>query len=166
MDELTLRPIGVVRSPHTRPEDTPIQPVYARGVRGTIELLPEYESGLEDIEGFSHIYVIFQFHRSRAGGLTVTPYLDDSPHGVFATRSPRRPNPIGMSLVRLVGRAGAVLEIEDVDMLDGSPVLDIKPYAGRFDVREDARCGWQDGVDDDTARKLGRRGFRDESDAR
>jgi tRNA-Thr(GGU) m(6)t(6)A37 methyltransferase TsaA len=160
MREIVLRPIGVIRSPHTVPEDTPIQPVFAEGVRGRVELEPEFEEGLKDIEGFSHIYLIFSFDRAGEPRLSVTPYLGDEERGVFATRSPRRPNGLGISLVRLVGREGTVLHIEDVDVLDGTPLLDIKPYIGRYDSREDARSGWQDAVDDETARRLGRRGFR------
>jgi tRNA-Thr(GGU) m(6)t(6)A37 methyltransferase TsaA len=165
VQELTLRPIGVVRSPHVDPAETPIQPQYATGVRGTIELLPEYEAGLEDIERFSHICVIFQFHRSRMGGLTVRSRLDGAPRGVFATRSPRRPNPLGLSVVRLVGREGAVLTIEDVDMLDGSPVLDIKPYIERFETDAEVRSGWQGSIDESEADAAGARGSgRDASD--
>lgn len=157
---IELEPIGVVHTPHTRPEDTPIQPVYAEGIPGSVELLPEYEAGLRDIEGFSHVYLIYVFHRAKAARLEVTPYLGDETRGVFATRSPHRPNHIGVSLVRLVGREGRTLAIEDVDMLDGSPLLDIKPFSGRFETREGIRSGWLDEVDADTARKRGRRGYR------
>jgi tRNA (Thr-GGU) A37 N-methylase len=136
MKDIVLKPIGVIRSPHTKPEDTPIQPVFAEGVPGRVEL-----------------------HRAREARLSVTPYISDTERGVFATRSPRRPNGLGMSLVRLVRREGTVLHIEDVDVLDGTPLLDIKPYIGRYDCREDARSGWQDDVDDETARRRGRRGF-------
>jgi tRNA-Thr(GGU) m(6)t(6)A37 methyltransferase TsaA len=134
--------------------------VFAEGVPGRVELDAEYEEGLRDIEGFSHIYLIFAFDRAGEPRLSVTPYLGDAERGVFATRSPRRPNGLGMSLVRLVRREGTVLHVEDVDVLDGTPLLDIKPYIGRFDCREDARSGWQDDVDDETARTRGRRGFK------
>ena len=157
MDDLRLRPIGVLRTPHMDPSRTPIQPVYATGVAGRAELLPEYAEGLDDVEGFSHVCLLYVFHRAGAPRLRVKPYLQDVERGVFATRAPCRPNPIGLSLVRLVRREGNVLHIEDVDMLDGSPLLDVKPFIPRFDVREGARSGWQEEVDEETARRLGRR---------
>lgn len=157
--DVTYKPIGIIRSPHTKQEDTPIQPVFARGVAGRVELLPEYEEGLRDIEAFSYIYLLYAFDRAKEARLLVVPYLEDTERGVFATRAPCRPNALGMSLVRLLRREGAVLHIEDVDVLDGTPLLDIKPYIGRYDSREDVRSGWQDDVDDTTARERGRRGF-------
>jgi tRNA-Thr(GGU) m(6)t(6)A37 methyltransferase TsaA len=157
---IALRPIGVIRSPHTVSEKTPIQPVFAAGIRGTAELQHEYTDGLVDLEGFSHLWLIYVFHQAGEPCLTVKPFLDDVPHGVFATRAPCRPNPIGMSLVRLVRRDGPILHLEDVDVLDGTPLLDIKPYVTRFDVRDGARCGWQERVDDEVARQRGRRGFK------
>ena len=160
MTEIVCRAIGVIRSPHTKREDTPIQPVFAKGVAGRVEVLPEYEAGLRDIEGFSHIYLIYVFDRGGATRLSVVPYLGDTERGVFATRAPCRPNALGMSLVRLLRREGTVLHVEDIDVLDGTPLLDIKPYIGRYDSRNDARSGWQDDVSDDTARELGRRGFK------
>ena len=156
--DVTYKPIGVIRSSHTKQEDTPIQPVFARGVAGRVELLAEYEEGLRDIEGFSYIYLLYVFDRAKGPRLSVVPYLADTERGVFATRAPCRPNALGMSLVRLLRREGAVLHIEDVDVLDGTPLLDIKPYIGRYDSREDVRSGWQDDVDDSTARERGRRG--------
>ena len=155
--DVTLRPIGVIRTPHTDPGAAPIQPVFARGIPGRVEVFDEYAEGLRDLEGFSHVHLLYHLHRAPPARLTVKPYLEDVPRGVFATRAPCRPNGIGLSLVRLVAVAGCVLEVEDVDMLDGSPLLDIKPYVTRFDVRDGARCGWQDQVDDDTARRRGRR---------
>jgi len=157
---ITLRPIGVIHSPHKRAEETPIQPVYAQGIEGSVEIFPEYADGLRDLEGFSHIYLIYHFHRAGPARLIVKPFLEDVPRGVFATRAPVRPNPIGLSLVRLVRREGNVLYLEDVDILDGTPLLDIKPYVSRFDSRENARCGWQEGVDEGTARVRGRRQYR------
>ena len=162
MDDLRFRPIGVLRTPHTDPSRTPIQPAYATGIPGRAELLPEYAEGLDDVDGFSHICLLFAFHRAGAPRLRVKPFLQDVERGVFATRAPCRPNPIGLSLVTLVAREGNVLRVEDVDMLDGSPLLDIKPFIPRFDVREGARAGWQEDVDEETARQLGRRtGRRD-----
>jgi tRNA-Thr(GGU) m(6)t(6)A37 methyltransferase TsaA len=157
-DEVTYRPIGTVRSPHTEPEKTPVQPVFARGIRGTVEVDPQFEEGLAGIESFSHIYLLFHMHCSPGVRLTVTPYLDDEPRGLFATRGPWRPNPIGFSVVRLLRREGNVLHVEDVDVLDGTPLLDLKPYVARFDSRQDVQSGWQDEVDDATA---ARRGLRD-----
>jgi tRNA-Thr(GGU) m(6)t(6)A37 methyltransferase TsaA len=154
---VTLRPIGVIHSPHTREKETPIQPVYAGGIKGTVEIFPKYAEGLRDIEGFSHIYLIYHFHKARPTRLIVKPFLEDVFHGVFATRTPHRPNPIGLSVVRLVKREGNLLHIEDVDVLDGTPLLDIKPYISRFDHREDVRDGWHAHIDEGTALALGNR---------
>lgn len=136
------RPIGVVRSPFNATEGMPIQPSRGRDVRGSVEVRPEYADGLADLAGFSHVILLCHLHRARPYRLRVVPYLDDDHRGLFATRSPSRPNPIGLSVVRLLGVAGATLDISDLDLLDGTPVLDIKPYVGEFDDREDARFGW------------------------
>jgi tRNA-Thr(GGU) m(6)t(6)A37 methyltransferase TsaA len=120
----------------------PIQPTGARGVRGSIEIYGEFVRGLKDIDGFSRIIHIYSFHRSSSFELETTPFLDPTPRGVFATRAPRRPNALGLSCVRLVERDGAVLTIEDVDILDGTPLLDIKPYVPEFDSYRGAACGW------------------------
>jgi tRNA-Thr(GGU) m(6)t(6)A37 methyltransferase TsaA len=137
-----LRPIGVVRSPFTDPVGMPIQPAGACGVRGAVEVFPEYCEGLADLEGFSRIILLYHFHRSEGYSLRVVPFLDDRERGLFATRAPRRPNPIGISTVRLVGVEGCRLAIEDVDVLDGTPLLDIKPYVPEFDAHPDERSGW------------------------
>ena len=158
--EFRFSPIGVIHTPHKLPEETPIQPRYAQGVKGQVEVLAEYEEGLADIEGFSHVVLVYVFDRAAPHRLTVLPYLSDTPRGVFATRAPSRPNGIGISVVRLVGRRGNVLDVEDVDILDGTPLLDIKPYVARFESNEGVRSGWQDDVDEESARKRGRRGFR------
>jgi tRNA-Thr(GGU) m(6)t(6)A37 methyltransferase TsaA len=158
---ITFRPIGVIHSPHTEQQQTPIQPVYAQGIVGSAEIFPEYAEGLRDLEGFSHIYLIYHFHRAKPARLIVKPFLEDVDHGVFATRAPCRPNPIGISLVRLTGIEGRILRLEDVDVLDGTPLLDIKPYAPRFDHRENVRIGWQEGVDEQTARIRGRRQYEE-----
>jgi tRNA-Thr(GGU) m(6)t(6)A37 methyltransferase TsaA len=164
LQPVTLRPVGVIHSPHTKAEATPIQPIYARGVLGRAEIFPEYADGLQDLEGFSHVFLIYWFHQARSPQLIVKPFLDDATRGVFATRAPCRPNPIGFSLVQLIRREANVLHLDDVDILDGTPLLDIKPYVTRFDYRANVRCGWQDAVDEPTARTLGRRGFREETD--
>jgi tRNA (adenine37-N6)-methyltransferase len=156
---VVFRPIGVIRSEHRLGENTPVQPSYAVGIPGTVEVFPEYVDGLDDLESFSHIYLIYHLHRSKGFKPKVIPFMQDEKRGVFATRSPSRPNAIGISLVRLVGREGNLLHVEDVDILDGSPLLDIKPYIFRFDSREDARSRWQDEVDEATARERGRRGY-------
>jgi tRNA-Thr(GGU) m(6)t(6)A37 methyltransferase TsaA len=156
-DDVTYRPIGVVRTAHTDPARTPIQPKYASGVEGRIEIDPEYEEGLDDLEGFSHIVLLYHLHRARPPRLKVVPFLDDVPHGVFATRAPSRPNPIGLSVVRLLRRDGRILHIADVDVLDGTPLLDIKPHIERFGVDGPVRGGWQAGIGNGDAERVGRR---------
>ncbi|MEF2144110.1 MAG: tRNA (N6-threonylcarbamoyladenosine(37)-N6)-methyltransferase TrmO [Desulfovibrionaceae bacterium] len=142
---IQLSPIGILRTPFTDPKNMPIQPTGAIGISGTLELLPEFADGLRDLDGFSHIILLYHFHKAQGHELLVTPFLDKTERGVFATRAPRRPNPIGLSIVRLTGREGDTLLLEDVDMLDSTPVLDIKPYVVDFDSRNDARCGWLEG---------------------
>lgn len=144
MDEITYRPIGIVHSPFKEPRGTPIQPAAARGVAGTVELFSEYVEGLVDLDGFSHIILIYHFHLSRKPSLRVKPFMDDEVHGVFAVRAPSRPNPIGISAVRLVGVEGNVLHIQDVDIVEGTPLLDIKPYVPEFDVPAVEKTGWLD----------------------
>jgi tRNA (adenine37-N6)-methyltransferase len=141
-DTVTFTPIGIVRTPFSAHEGMPIQTVAARGVRGRIELDPAFGEGLADLDGFSHLHLITHLHRTGLPSLRVTPYLDTSERGIFATRSPKRPNAIGLSLVRLVRINGHVIEIEELDLLDGTPLLDIKPYVPPFDDRADARYGW------------------------
>jgi tRNA-Thr(GGU) m(6)t(6)A37 methyltransferase TsaA len=143
--EYTYRPIGVIRTPHKEPKGTPIQPTGAQGIEGTIELSTEYTPGLKDLEGFSHVILLYHFHRAEGYSLQVKPYMDKDTHGVFATRIPGRPNPIGLSVVRLLGIEGGTLRIQDVDILDGTPLLDIKPYVPAFDHRETDRIGWLTG---------------------
>ncbi len=162
MDAVSFTPIGTIRTPHKRASDTPVQPAYAEGIEGRVELLPEYVQGLNDLFAFSHIYLIYHLHKAGPPSLEVIPFMQDHLRGIFATRSPRRPNPIGVSLVKLVGVKGNVLHVEDVDILDGTPLLDIKPYISRFDSREEVRSGWQDDVDEEAARKQGVRGYRAE----
>ena len=161
---IVFHPIGVVHSPHTDPSRTPIQPVFARGVRGTVEVDSRFAEGLADLEGFSHVYLFYPFHRTRETRLRVRPFLEDALRGVFATRAPSRPNKLGFSLVRLLSVEGRVLHVEDLDILDGTPLIDIKPYIGRFDTREDARSGWQEAIDDGAAARRGARGFAADGD--
>lgn len=144
--KIEYRPIGIIRSPHETTTGTPIQPSRARGIEGTIEIAAEYVEALTDLDGFSHIILICHLHRASEFKLKVVPYLDTELRGLFATRAPSRPNPIGLSIVRLLGIDGRVLRIEGVDLLDGTPVLDIKPYVRDFDDQTEVRCGWLDEV--------------------
>ena len=142
MDKFEYEPIGIIHTPHKTTEGTPIQPTGAKGVAGSIEVFPEYTAGLADLAGFSHIFILYHFHLSRKFTLKVKPFLDDQKRGLFATRAPSRPNPIGLSVVRLVGITEGILQIQDVDVVDGTPLLDIKPYVPEFDVRKVDRIGW------------------------
>jgi tRNA (adenine37-N6)-methyltransferase len=156
---IIYKPIGVIHSEDAIAEETPIQPAYAKGCCGRAEIFPEYEEGLRDLDGFSHIYLIYHFHLSESVKLIVKPFLQDMERGVFATRAPSRPNMIGLSIVELVRREGKVIYLDGVDILDGTPLLDIKPYIARFDCVQTLRNGWQDEVDEETARKRGKRGY-------
>ena len=139
---VTYQPLGIVHSPFKDPVGMPIQAMAAPGVAGTLEMDPAYVEGLRDIDGFSHLIVIYHLHLSRPGSLLVTPFLDTQAHGIFATRSPQRPNAIGLSVVRLIRVDGVHLHVEDVDMVDGTPILDLKPYVPQFDNRPAERIGW------------------------
>jgi tRNA (adenine37-N6)-methyltransferase len=141
MMEFSIRPIGIIHSPFTDKKDTPIQPTRSSAM-GTVEVYAEFAEGLLDIEGFSHLILLYAFHCSQGYNLTVKPFLDDELHGLFATRYPCRPNPIGLSIVRLLARENHILKIEGVDVLDGTPLLDIKPYVPEFDLRTGVRSGW------------------------
>jgi tRNA (adenine37-N6)-methyltransferase len=138
---INMLPIGVVSSPYTETSQIPKGCGAQHDAEGVLEILPEFEQGLTDIEGFSHLYVIWVFDRAGSYELLGTPPTDSKPHGVFATRSPRRPNPIGLTVVRLLGREGARLRVAGVDMLDGTPILDIKPYLSNV-AAEELRRGW------------------------
>jgi len=142
--KVELKPIGIIHTPYRRLEDMPIQPSFSECV-GEIELERQYQEGLRDIKGFSHIILVYLFHKSEGYSLLVKPFLDDHLRGVFATRSPRRPNPIGISTVRLLEREGNVLKVLGIDVLDGTPLIDIKPYVPEFDRREEVRIGWLEG---------------------
>ncbi|MFV1990914.1 MAG: tRNA (N6-threonylcarbamoyladenosine(37)-N6)-methyltransferase TrmO [Acidimicrobiales bacterium] len=140
--EISYQPIGVIHGPFSDIEGVPIQPTGAAGIRGTIEVFPEFAEGLRDLDGFSHIILLYHFHQVQGAKLVVTPFMDSQPHGVFATRAPKRPNSIGLSIVRLLGIEQNVLHIENVDILDGTPLLDIKPYVPEFDQPRVDRVGW------------------------
>src|ERR1700747_2670759 len=141
MHTFQMRAIGHVRSPYQQTRDVPKGLGAKHEAEGSLEILAEFEPGLADIEGFSHLFVIWVFDRSEGAGLVVTPPSDNRPHGVFATRSPRRPNPIGLTVVELLGRQGPSLRVRGVDMLDGTPVLDIKPYLSSV-PEHSLRRGW------------------------
>ncbi len=140
---LTFDPIGYVRSPHADTSSIPKGPGARHEAEGTLEIRPDLETGLADIEGFSHLYVIWAFHEAQGFDLLATPPTDDRPHGVFSTRSPRRPNPIGLTIVELLGRDGPRLRVRGIDMLDGTPILDIKPYLSSIPP-EHIRRGWME----------------------
>ena len=145
MSRIEYKPIGVIHSPFKEPAGMPIQPLGARGVEGRVEVAPAYEEGLQDLSGFSHIILLYHFHRSQGYRLRVTPFLDDEPRGLFATRAPRRPNSIGLSVVRLLRVEGTTLYITNVDIIHGTPLLDIKPYVPDFNAilaEEEIRTGW------------------------
>ena len=144
MDPFVFRLIGVIRTPFAEQRETPIQPVYAQGVRGTLELDPEYEGALRDLDGFERIWILYLFDRARAFEPLVVPYRDEVARGLFATRAPARPNPVGLSVFRLIGVDGARVQVADVDVLDGTPLLDIKPYVPAFDAFPEAAAGWLD----------------------
>lgn len=142
MEKITYNPIGIIHSPFKDIKGMPIQPAGAKGVAGTIEIKQEYVDGLQDIEGFSHIILIYHFHLSKGYLLKVKPFLDENLRGVFATRAPSRPNPIGISVVKLVKIECNILHIEDIDIVDGTPLLDIKPYVPEFENTEKKKLGW------------------------
>ena len=139
---IELSPIGVIHTPFKEAEGTPIQGIYSGDAMGTVEVVAEYREGLKDLDGFSHIILLYYFHAAEGHSLLCRPFLDTQQRGVFATRAPRRPNAIGLSIVELSGIEGGVLTVKSVDMLDGSPLLDIKPYVEHFDVRRETKAGW------------------------
>jgi tRNA-Thr(GGU) m(6)t(6)A37 methyltransferase TsaA len=139
---LNLKPIGVIHSPHRQAAGTPIQSALAAGVEGTVEVFPEYGLGLRDLDGFERLWLIYWFDRAAPAKLVVTPYLDTTPRGLFATRAPCRPNPIGLSCVRLLEVRENLLRVDGLDMLDNTPLLDIKPYIPSFDAFQAKRIGW------------------------
>ena len=140
--KFNFSPIGIIHSPYAEPVGIPIQGVFAGDATGAVEVFPEFNAGLADLDGFSHIILLYGFHLSNGYTLTCKPFLDIQARGVFATRAPRRPNPIGLSVVRLLGIEGRVLRIADIDIVDKTPLLDIKPYIPDFDMRTGVRTGW------------------------
>ena len=142
MDIIHYKPIGIIHSPFTGKEKMPIQPIGAIGIKGTVEMHLDYIEGLKDIEEFSHIILLYHFHLSKGFSLKVKPFLDNKLHGIFSTRAPRRPNQIGLSIVKLIRVENNILHIENVDIIDGTPLLDIKPYVPAFDIHEVEKIGW------------------------
>lgn len=139
---IEYRPIGVIRSPFKDVRGVPIQPRAASGVEGVVEVFPQYVDGLKDLDGFSHVILVYHFHLVKGYSLLVKPYMDQAERGVFATRAPARPNPIGISVVRLVKIDGNRIHVRGLDVVDGTPLLDIKPYVPDFDSFEVDRIGW------------------------
>lgn len=145
MAQVVLNPIGRINSPYTNVEDMPIQPGGAKETQGTVVVDDAYADGLADLDGFSHIILIYQFHRSQGFELRVKPFLDNQLRGLFSTRAPRRPNPIGLSVVTLTKREGSRLHVLGIDVLDGTPLIDIKPFVPAFDAPEVTAVGWLEG---------------------
>ena len=141
-EQILFQPIGVIHSPFSDLAEMPIQPVSENSAAGTVEIFPQFAEGLRDLDGFSHIYLITYLHKVSETRLTVTPFLDDEPRGLFATRAPCRPNPIGLSLVKLLRVEGRFLHVANLDMLEGTPLLDIKPYVAGFETTGGVRSGW------------------------
>ncbi len=145
MGGIVYRPIGVIHSPFKEPKGVPVQPSERKGIQGQVEVCAEYEAGLKDLEGFSHIILLYHMHLSKGFDLEVVPFLDTVKRGLFATRAPRRPNPIGLSVVRLEKIKGNVLQISGLDIVDGTPLLDIKPHVPRPALERNVRIGWLTG---------------------
>jgi tRNA (adenine37-N6)-methyltransferase len=152
-DNINYQPIGIIRTPFSNISDMPIQPSGALNVRGELVIKPEFIEGLSDLDGFSHIFLVYHFHQVHNYELIVIPFMDDVSRGVFATRAPKRPNPIGISIVRLISVEGNILTVENVDLLDGTPILDIKPYVPVFDHHEAERVGWLTGSEPEVKTK-------------
>jgi tRNA-Thr(GGU) m(6)t(6)A37 methyltransferase TsaA len=142
MKMIAFNPIGIIHTPFRELKGMPIQPAGAIGVRGTVEIFEEYQAGLKDLEGFSHIILLYHLHRSNGFELNIVPFMDVEPRGLFATRAPNRPNPIGLSVIQLDRIEEGILHIQNVDILDGTPLLDIKPYIPDFDAALKVRTGW------------------------
>ncbi|MFH1379748.1 MAG: tRNA (N6-threonylcarbamoyladenosine(37)-N6)-methyltransferase TrmO [bacterium] len=139
---MTLKQIGTIHTPYTIPRGIPIQGTFDKNITGTAELYPEYKNGLKDLEGFSHVILIYYFHLAKEEKLVGKPFLEDEQHGIFAIRGPMRPNHIGLSIVKIENIDGLIITFSEVDILDGTPLLDIKPYISYFDARQDVKNGW------------------------
>lgn len=148
---IKFKPIGTIYSPFKEPLGVPIQTSGAKGIEGSVEVFAEFLEGLKDIDGFSHIILIYYFHLSKKPSLLVTPFLDKHQHGIFATRAPARPNPIGFSVVKLEKVEGNLLLVKDIDIVNGTPLLDIKPCVPQFDFSKVTKTGWLENADKDIA---------------
>lgn len=144
MKQIKIKPIGVIRTPYKDPKEVPIQGKFEKSVKGKIKLFPKYQPGLKDIEGFSHIILIYYFHKAKQEKLIAKPFLEDEPHGIFAIRSPMRPNHIGISIVKLEKVKNNEITFSEVDVLDNTPLLDIKPFISYYDSRKKVKSGWLD----------------------
>jgi tRNA (adenine37-N6)-methyltransferase len=156
-----MKSIGIIHTPFDTLEDMPIQPKGAAEVTGTIELEEQYLDGLADLSGFSHIYLLYRFHMAKRTALTVIPFMDTTPRGVFATRSPLRPNHIGLSIVRLLDVERNIITVGGIDILNGTPLLDVKPYIAAFDAVQQSSSGWMTGSGEEVARRRSDRRFTD-----
>ncbi len=154
LEPITIQPIGIIHTPHKDIKNMPIQPIAAEGVTGYIELREDLVDGLKDIEGFSHLTLFYHFHKIEGYALQVIPFMDSVEHGIFACKSPKRPNAIGLSTVKLIKVEGNIIHIDMVDMLDGTPLLDIKPFFPKYDNRLDAVAGWLEKSNDIPVDKL------------
>ena len=150
---MNIQPIGIIHSPWTSLKNMPIQPKGAEGTEGSVELLPEFTEGLTDLAGFSHIYLLYLFHKASRTKMSVIPFLDTVKRGVFSTRSPLRPNHIGLSIVQIVSVEKNIIKVRGIDILDGTPLLDVKPWIEKFDLVLNTRSGWMKGTVDDVAAK-------------
>jgi tRNA-Thr(GGU) m(6)t(6)A37 methyltransferase TsaA len=142
--KICVKPIGIIHSPYKEPKNMPIQGKFDKGVLGTVKLFPEYEAGLKDMQNFSHLILIYYFNRSKEEKITGKPFLEDVEHGIFAIRSPHRPNHIGFSIVKLKNVCNGTITFSECDILDNTPLLDIKPYVKHFDSRNNVKSGWVD----------------------
>ncbi len=142
INEIQYKSIGIIHTPFKESKGSPIQPTASVDSEGKVEIFHEFSDGLQDLEKFSHIFLIYHFHLSKKTSLKVKPFMDNNEHGIFATRAPSRPNPIGISIVRLNKIENNILYIKDVDIIDGTPLLDIKPYVSEFDIRKVTKNGW------------------------
>jgi len=140
--EIIIKPIGIIRTPYKEPKGMPIQGKFEKGIKGTIEIFPQYRAGLKDVKGFSHLILLYYFNRSKEERLIGKPFLEDEEHGIFAIRSPHRPNHIGFSIVKLEKVSSNTITFSEVDILDNTPLLDIKPFVSHFDSRKNVKNGW------------------------
>lgn len=154
MESIMINPIGVIHTPFKEVKNMPIQPLAADGIKGYIELLPDFVPGLKDLEGFSHITLLYRFHKIVGYELEVIPFMDTENRGIFSCKAPKRPNALGISTVKLISIEGNIIHIEQVDMLDGTPLIDIKPFYPMYDNRENVRTGWLEESGDLAFKKL------------